>query len=304
MYIGIDLGGTTIQGGLVDAKGHIHFKLTHKTPKTGGVDAIVKSIDHLIDGLLARASTPIEALGIGIPGLVNYQRDAVITCKNLNWDHVDLVKRMKKRPFPLRLDNDANAATYAEFKFGSLRGVKNGLMLTLGTGIGGGVIINGQDYRGSHGLGFEVGHMVIGDNFYTCNCGKKGCFETFASATALVKYVEKALEEGQETSLKASTLSARAIVEASKTGDKLAGHAFERLIHYLALGIGNLINLLDPEIIALGGGLSGAGDDLLKPLKEQLASQLFVEDYTHSQLVLASMGNDAGIVGAAFVGMV
>ena len=304
MYIGIDLGGTTIQAGLVDLKGQMLFKNSVATPKDHNVASVVAVIDALIDECIEKTESPVLSIGIGIPGLVNYERDMVLTCKNLNWEFVPLVKMMKNRDIPVLLDNDANAATYAEYKFGSLQGVHNGIMLTLGTGIGGGVIVNGTDYRGSFGMGFEVGHMVIGDNFYDCNCGRTGCFETFASATALIKYTQHLLSQGKNSVLNTlDKLTAKDIIEASKEGDQVASEAYDRLISYLATGIVNLINLFDPEKIAIGGGLSGAGDYLLTPLKKKVKAQLFISDQAHAELLLATMKNDAGIVGAAFVGV-
>lgn len=303
MYIGIDIGGTTIQAGLVNLEGKILHKKSLQTPTDYKVETIVSLLDDLIDECLEKAATPVLSIGIGIPGLVNFERDAVLTCKNLNWDFVPLVKLMKNREMPLLLDNDANAATYAEYKLGSLQGVHNGIMLTLGTGVGGGIIVNGKDYRGSYGMGFEVGHVVIGDNFYTCNCGRTGCFETFSSATALIKYANHLLDQGRTSSLSSlEKISAKDVIDASKDGDELAIEVYDRFINYLAIGIVNLINLFDPEKIALGGGVSGAGDYLLTPLKKKVEEQLFLSDHPHAEIVLASMKNDAGIVGAAFVG--
>ena len=301
MKIGIDLGGTTIHGGLVDHHGVIVKKLSFQTPQNYEVQAIVSIMDQMIDEF-CEYSKEVSGIGIGIPGLVSKNMQEVLTCKNLNWTEVPLVKLMKKRPMPIYLDNDANVAALAEFKLGSLKNTKNSMMLTLGTGVGGGIVLNDHMYRGSHGLSFEVGHMVIGDNFYDCNCGRNGCFETFASATAMVKYAKKLLEEGHASSLSdLDHMDARAIIEASKLGDELSVKVFDRLIHYLSVGIINLINLFDPEIIAIGGGLSGAGEYLLKPIRDKVNSMIFMEGHPSAQIVLATMENDAGIIGAALV---
>jgi glucokinase len=301
MKIGIDLGGTTIHGGLVDRHGVIVKKLSFDTPDDYDVQAIVSIMDQMIDEF-CEFSDAVSGIGVGIPGLVSKNMQEVLTCKNLKWTDVPLVRLMKKRAMPIYLDNDANVAALAEYKLGSLKNTQNSMMLTLGTGVGGGIVLNDQMYRGSNGLSFEVGHMVIGDNFYDCNCGRSGCFETFASATAMVKYAKKLLSEGQTSTLSdLNHLDAKAIIEASKLGDELSITVFNRLIKYLSIGIVNLINLFDPEIIAIGGGLSGAGDYLLKPLREKVKSMLFMADHPSAEIVLATMENDAGIIGAALV---
>ena len=191
MIIGIDVGGTNIKSGLLDMENNLVFDGSRPTGTTQ--DEIINNLAEIINELKDKAkseyNSSIEGVGIGVPGVVNKGLDHVFKCTNLGWFDIPLTQILKeKTSFSVYLDNDANLAALAEHYIGSLKDVDTGVLLTLGTGVGGGVIINGRPYRGGNGLGLELGHMVIGDNFFNCSCGKNGCFETFASATAIVKH--------------------------------------------------------------------------------------------------------------------
>lgn len=315
MTIGVDLGGTNIAAGLVDSSGMLVHAIKRPTGTHRGRACIVEDICQMCLELVTEAearglSTP-QAIGIGVPCVVDKDMALIHRAANLGagWDDVPL-KQLVEAATGLKtwLDNDGNLAGLAEYHAGALKGVQNGILLTLGTGIGGGFIFNGKLYRGSYGLAPEVGHMVIGENFYNCNCGKNGCFETFASATAVIRYAEKLIAEGQypqsilyDASRKGQ-LNAHRIFEAAKTGDALGFAVVDRMTTYLASGIVSLINLMDPEVIALGGGVAYAGDFLMDMVKEKVQKNLFMQDFPTARFALASMGNDAGIIGAAMLG--
>lgn len=305
MLIGLDLGGTNIAAGLVNEKGELLYKKSVPTGATRPSEEVIKDIYVLLNELVDYADEPVKAIGIGVPGLVNKDMSIVLTCKNLNWEHVPLMAGLKNLNIPVAIDNDANVAAYAEYKIGSMSGVDNAVMLTLGTGVGGGIILNGQEFRGGFGLGSELGHMVVGPNFYDCNCGKNGCFETFASATAIIKYAEHLIETTELPSKlrEYDQITAKDVIDLSKEEDVIASETFARFIQYLATGIVNIINLIDPNKIALGGGVSGAGDYLLTHLNKAIEKQLFLKDYDSAEIVISSLGNDAGIIGAALLAM-
>ncbi len=315
MTIGVDLGGTNIAAGLVDEAGKLIYSVKRPTDTSRGREAIVADMCAMCMELVAEAEKRglprPAAVGVGVPCVVDKSMAFIHTAANLGsgWDDVPL-KRVMEDVTGLKvwLDNDGNLAGLAEHQAGALQGVENGLLLTLGTGIGGGFILNGKLFRGSHGLAPEVGHMVIGENFYDCNCGKNGCFETFASATAVIRYAEKLVREDQyptstlHTASLMGHLNAHTIFEAAKAGDPLGVAAVDRLTTYLALGIVNLINLMDPEVIALGGGVAHAGDFLLDQVKRKVSDGLFLQDFPTARFELAQMGNNAGIIGAAMLG--
>jgi len=303
MLIGIDLGGTNIAAGLVNKAGEMVFKKSIPTLADRPSEELIKDIYLLIDELRDSTEETIEAVGIGIPGLVNKDMSVVLACANLHWSHVRLMDGLKNLNLPIAIDNDANVAAYAEYKIGSLKGVSNGTMITLGTGVGSGIIIDNNEVRGGQGIGAEVGHMIIGDNFYDCNCGSNGCFETFASATAIIKYAEHLVETTELPSKlrDLDKITAKDVIDFSKEEDVIASQTYERFIKYLARGIVNVMILLDPQRISLGGGVSGAGDYLLNRLKKEVEKQYFLSEFSNTEIVISELGNDAGIIGAALL---
>lgn len=311
MYIGVDIGGTNVTAGLVSNDGNILLQKRCPTLPSRGLDTVIKDIVNLIKDVINQAPNCEEVLGIGIgvPGVADKLTGNVISCVNLGWKNVPLGKTLEKEfNKPIYIDNDASVAALAEFENGALKGTQNSILITLGTGVGGGFIINGKLYGGTNNVGSEIGHMVIGENFYNCNCGKNGCFETFSSATALIKYTRKLMEETNENTTigdfigdDLDKLDAKIIFDCAKAGDKLALSSVNRLIDYLVIGITNLINLLDPEVIALGGGISKAGDYLLELIENKISDKILFKDLDYSKIVLAEHGNDAGIIGSAML---
>ncbi len=313
MLLGIDLGGTTIKAGIVNDNGSIILQDFCATNVQLGFEHIVNDITGLVNNLLAKADmniNNIQSIGIGIPGLTDSKTGNVIYCTNLAWENVPLAERLQARfGIPVNIENDATVAALAESLFGSTKGVPNSVFLTLGTGIGGGIIINGKVYSGSHGAGSEIGHMIVGENFYSCNCGKNGCLETFASATAINKYAAQLIKEGRtNTTLiemcKGNTdyISARMVFDAAKSGDEVAIEVVTRMVKYLSIGIINIYNMLDPDVITLGGGVAKAGQYLLDLVKKQTEKYVFNANVKYGDITLAQLGNEAGIIGAAFLG--
>ncbi len=308
MYIGIDLGGTNIAGGLVRKSGDVVQIKSVPTGKERGFEAVAEDILKLIKTLMKEAKEPIEGVGIGVPGVVDKDLSMIFYCTNLSWYDKDLGKTLSQAlGIPVFVDNDANLAALAEVEAGSLKGAKAAVMLTLGTGIGGGVAVDGNILRGAHGLGSEIGHMIIGENFYDCNCGNNGCFETFSSATAVIKYAEKLVQDKVypdsilNTVYSQRGLNAKTVIDAAKAGDPLGMDAFERLVKYLAIGVVNIINLFDPEKISFGGGVAHSGPFLLDKVRETVSKMVFIKNFPSAELVLAELGNDAGVIGAAML---
>lgn len=312
MYIGIDIGGTSIKGGIVDIRGNIVKKITTETRVEEGYDVVRDDIYILVDDLMKESKKmgyDILSIGIGVPGIVDVNNDYIINCTNLKWSCVPLGIDMKhKYNIPIYIDNDATVAGIAENVQGITKGFDNSIFVTLGTGVGGGIIINGKVYSGSHNKGSEIGHMVIGDNFYNCNCGNNGCLETFASATAIVKYTKKLIEEGDSNEEfndaingNLHNIDTKLVFDMAKKGNVIAIKSVNRMLKYLSIGLGNLINLLDPDIIAIGGGVSKAGEYLIENLNDRIKKYLIFDQGETTKIVLSKLGNDAGIIGAGLL---
>ncbi|MTI71543.1 MAG: ROK family protein [Firmicutes bacterium] len=305
MFIGIDIGGTSIKSGLLNSFGDVILKKEIPINKSDDYEVIESQIINIIKILLDESKKNgenVKSIGIGIPGIADKDSDKVIYCTNLGWRNVPLGINIKKHfKIPVHIDNDATVAAIAENVKGVTKKYDNSIFITLGTGVGGGIIINKKVYSGSHNKGSEIGHMVVGENFYDCNCGNNGCLETFASATALIKYTKKLINEGESTILTKENLNAKVIFDAAKNKDILANMAVDRMVKYLSIGMGNLINLLDPEIIALGGGVSKAGDYLLEKIENNVSKYLVFNEGKTTDIAIAKLSNDAGIIGAGML---
>lgn len=308
IYIGIDLGGTDIKAGIVGEDGQIIDKAITPTPVKEGHLAVVESIYTLIEELKEKNveyAQSIEALGIGIPGVCNAEGH-VYYATNLFWREVPLGDLLREKTgLPVFIENDATVAAMGEASSGATKGMKNSVFLTLGTGVGGGIIINDRVYSGNHGIGSEIGHIIVGENFYDCNCGNNGCLETFTSATALIKHTKMLLEDDKDSLIlkkvnnNTELIDAKVIFDCAKEGDKIALEGVNRLVKYLSIGIGSIINMLDPEVIAIGGGVSKAGDYLIGKLEKEIPKHIWLKAMNLTKIVLARLGNDAGIVGSA-----
>lgn len=308
--IGIDLGGTNIAVGLVDENRKVVALVEEPTNLPKSAEELAADIFCLAERLLrenGRMFTQVKSVGIGIPGTVNQETDTVEYANNFGFKNVPFVKMLKEKfPCPLYAENDASAAAWGEYLAGAGRESHSMVAVTLGTGVGGGIILNGKIWRGENGAAGELGHMVIRNGGRSCTCGRRGCLEAYASATALVSQAQKAMEEDRNSLLwslctgKKETINGRMVFEAVGKNDETAAKVLNELIGYLAEGAANIINILQPEVLCIGGGLSGAKEELLRPLREQ-TEQLVYSRYSkkNTRLVLAELGNAAGIIGAA-----
>ncbi len=306
-YVGIDVGGTGVKAGVVDDNGQIIAKASVKTAVEKGADAVMEDMAQVAGMAVEQAGLEmeqIEAIGIGIPGVLDPATGVVPFCTNLGWHQVPVIERMHELTGrPIFVDNDATVAALAESVAGISAGVKNSVFLTLGTGVGGGIVLDGKVYSGSHGVASELGHQITHAGGEKCTCGNRGCWERYASATALIRMGKEAAKAHPESALaKFEDLTAKDVVDSAKAGDEAALAVFDQYTEELAMGMVNIINYLDPEIIAIGGGVSAAGEFLLEPVREKLKKYVFYKDLPYAEIKLATMGNDAGIVGAAMLG--
>lgn len=312
VYIGIDLGGTNIKAGVVDEAGKILSKVDCQTKIERGYGPVIQDMAALALKAVEKCSKTLDdvaAVGIGVPGIADPETGVVPFCTNLGWHEVPLRDEMHKYiSKPVFIDNDATVAALAESVAGVSKGCKNSVFLTLGTGVGGGIVIDGKVFSGSHGVASELGHTIVVVGGEPCTCGNRGCWERYASATALIRMGKQAAVEHPECAIarhvngNLERISAKTVIDCAKAGDPAAKKVFDEYAAYLAVGIVNIINTLDPEIVALGGGVSAAGDFLLKAVREQLAPMIFYKTMPYARIELATLGNDAGIIGAAMLG--
>lgn len=311
MYIGVDLGGTNLVTGLVNKEGQILDHVSVPTEVELGSEGIINRISESVKLLLSNNSLEkdsISSIGIGIPGIAD-SNGVVIECVNLKWKNVDIKSELEALTgIKVFVGNDATVAGIAEAYLGSLKGANTAALLTLGTGVGGGFIVDGKVYSGKRGIASEVGHMVVGENFYDCNCGRNGCLETFSSATAVVKYAKKLVSETELVTPfveayrnNLESISCKAVFDYSKENDMVAFAVANRLAKYLAKGIVNLVVLLDVDMIAIGGGVAAAGNYLIELIEKEVEKERIFRDLPAPKILLAKMGNDAGIIGAAML---
>lgn len=315
MYrLGIDLGGTNIVAGVVDEEYNIVAKASCKTDVPRPEKEICDSMAEVALEAIKNANITIddvESIGIGVPGAVNPETGVIEYSANLFFHNWSVVEMMEERlNTKVKIENDANAAALGEYLAGSAKGAKNAVAITLGTGVGGGIIIDGKIYSGSNYAGAELGHMVIVKGGKDCACGRHGCWEAYASATGLINLTkEKILTEKPEFSymLKLcdddiSNVSGRTAFDAMAEGDPLAKQVVEEYISYLATGIVNIINIFQPDVLCIGGGVSNQGENLLAPLRSIVESERYTK-HNDKQTVICkcSLGNDAGIIGAAYL---
>ena len=310
-YLGIDLGGINIAAAVVTEEGEILARGKVSTPRSGA-EAVAAAMAEAARQAVENAHLSmenIESVGIGSPGTIDPENGIVEYWSNLDFHHVPLVSMVSERlGRPVLIENDANAAALGEYAAGAGKGSKSMIAITLGTGVGGGAVLDGKLYTGFNYAGLEVGHIVIEYNGRLCTCGRRGCFETYASATAIIKRARERMEGNRESLLwklcdgNPDKVEARTVFDAAGQNDLLARELVEEYESYLACGVTNLINTFQPEIFCVGGGVAGAGETLLAPVREILDR----EDYArHNQrrtrLMLAQLGNDAGIIGAAML---
>lgn len=300
---GIDIGGTSVKCGLFDVKGEVLDKWEIKTRTEENGKNIIPDVAEAINHKISEkqlVKEEIAGVGIGVPGPVNEEGD-ILCAVNLHWGYVKLVEEMEKLiGLPVKAGNDANVAALGEMWKGGGAGYHNVVMVTLGTGVGGGIIINGQIVTGSHGAGGEIGHVHVDDSMEeACNCGNKGCLEQVASATGIVRLANARLAADAEPSvLREGEVSAKSVFDAVKAGDKVAMEIAESFGKYLGSALSVIAGVVDPEVFVIGGGVSKAGDILLDYIRKNYKKYAF-SACKEAVFALAELGNDAGIFGAA-----
>lgn len=311
--IGVDLGGTNIAVGIVDESYKIVKKGSVPTLAQRGPEAIIRDMAALCKKLLSEcgiSTADIEGAGIASPGTVNPTTGIVEYANNIKFSNFPLValfaKEMGISEDCVKIGNDANLAALGEAVAGAAKGTSSSVMITLGTGVGGGVILNGTVLTGCAFGGAELGHAVVEYNGRPCSCGRNGCLEAYCSATALIKMTKEKMEVSPESLMHAicaedgGRVSGRTAFSAMKKGDRAAAEVVDTFIGYLACGVANLINIFQPEVFTIGGGISGEKDYLMIPLKEKVSQEVYSADNTlKTDLRVAELGNDAGIIGAA-----
>lgn len=311
-YLGIDLGGTNTKAGIVDEQGNILSKDRIKTFADRDQYAIVHDMGALGKRVIEASGVPmseITAIGVGSPGTSNNDTGELIFTGNLSFRHMPMRAEFRKMlDLPFYIGNDANVAALAESVAGAAKGSESSVTITLGTGVGGGFIIHDRIYSGFNQAGCEIGHNVVVAGGEPCTCGRRGCFEVYSSATALIRETLRAAEAHPESVLhrliaeNGGHADGRTAFVAMRAGDTAGARVVENYIEMLAESLANVINNLMPQVIAIGGGVSHEGDALLVPVRERTLARAFLaETVERPRIVLAQMGNDAGIVGAAMM---
>jgi len=311
MYsIGVDIGGSKIAAGVVKDDYTLVSKKALPFPHTGEPKDSIATIQSLIRDLIEEnhlRTEEIAGIGLAVPGSIDYDRGVVIDAHNLDYHDFPLCKLVGDG-FPsvtVYVENDANAAALAEYYSGAFRGCSSGLLITIGTGIGGGLVIDGKIFVGGKKNGFEFGHAVLLFGGEPCTCGQRGCIESYCSATALVREGRKAADQHHESAMyqraqsDLTKINAKLVMDCAREGDPVACEVYNRFTDYLGATACTAIALFDPEIIAFGGGVSNDGEFLLAPIREYAKKYAFFKN--HAKIVTAEMKNDAGIVGAAML---
>jgi glucokinase len=288
--IGVDVGGTKILAGVVDAGGELEERREQPTP-TASREELLGALDGLVDEL--RLAGEVAAVGFGLPSRIDWRAGRAVASVNIPLSGFDFRDRMNERfGLPVGIDNDGNAAAIAEWKWGAGRGASDLVMLTLGTGIGGGLVLGGKPYRGSTGMGAELGHIVVEHDGPPCPCGGRGHLEAVASGRAA---------DARARELFGPEADARELIRRARAGEPIAADALEEIGEKLGSGIGSLVNIFDPELIVVGGGFAEAGELVLGPARTRARAEALSPAGERVQIVPAALGGDAGLLGAALV---
>lgn len=305
--IGVDVGGTKVLGGVVDESGNVLKTARRDTPREGG-SLLNQAIADVAKELML--DYPVQSIGVSAAGFVSSDRKTMLATPNIaGWNGVNLDDELTRLiGVSVVIENDANAAAWGEAKFGAGIGMKNILMLTVGTGIGGGIIADGALHRGAFGIAAEIGHIRVVPDGLLCGCGARGCFEQYGSGTALMRHARELIAEDSASAKELLSrdngtiegLSGSSITAAAREGDSVALAAFARTGDWLGAGIASLSVVLDPECVIIGGGVVDAGDILLKPIREGVARYMpFAGKHPYPEIIAATLGNEAGLVGVA-----
>ena len=312
VYLGIDVGGTGIKVGVVDAEGSILAQ--GETPTLAGrpYAEIIRDMGICALDVIAQGGFNVDdiaAIGVGVPGVANQETGTVVFCTNLGWHDVPLRAELQKYiSKPVFIDNDATVAGYAESICGVSVGCHSSVFLTLGTGVGGGIVIGGRPWSGFHGIGSEIGHIPMDIDGEPCTCGNNGCLERYCSATAIIRMGKEAALLHPDSMLHAAcgsdvnALTAKMVLDCAREGDDVAVKIFRRYVKYMCLAIDTIIAFLDPEMIILGGGVSKAGNFLLDAIRAALPRYLLFKTLPYARIEIARLGAEAGMIGAAMLG--
>lgn len=311
-YLGIDLGGTNIAAGVVDENYRMVAKTSRKTKVPCPDEEMCGQLAAAAEETLEKAGislNDVPYIGVGSPGTVNRETGVIEYANNLHFQHFEIKKMLEKKiGQKVVIENDANAAAFGEYKAGALRGAKIGIAITLGTGVGSGIILNGKIFSGGNFAGGELGHTVIVANGRLCTCGRHGCWEAYASATGLIASTREAMEKDKSSKLwevadgSLKNVDGRTAFRAMRLGDAAGKAVVDEYIFYLACGLTNCINIFQPDILCIGGGISNEGAPLMDPLGKAIRQEVYSK-FSRKQSVLcrAQLGNDAGILGAALL---
>lgn len=314
MYLGIDVGGTNIAVGVVNENKEIVAKTSNKSPVPCTMDEFCDTMALTARQAMEKAGITLDDIpwvGIGCPGTVNRGTGIIEFTNNLHFSNWPLVKMMEERMGGKKviIENDANAAAYGEFKAGALKGAQNAVAITLGTGIGSGIIIDGNIYAGNNYAAGEMGHMVIVYDGRQCNCGRKGCWERYASATGLIITTKEYMEKDKDSVMwelcdgDINKASGRTAFDAMRKGDATGKAVVDEFINYLGCGLVNVINTFQPDILCIGGGICNEGETLLAPVRAYIDKEQYAMNAKlKTKVCRAELGNDAGIIGAALLG--
>ena len=312
VYLGIDVGGTGIKVGVVDAEGSILAQ--GETPTLAGrpYAEIIRDMGICALDVIAQGGFNVDdiaAIGVGVPGVANQETGTVVFCTNLGWHDVPLRAELQKYiSKPVFIDNDTTVAGYAESICGVSVGCHSSVFLTLGTGVGGGIVIGGRPWSGFHGIGSEIGHIPMDIDGEPCTCGNNGCLERYCSATAIIRMGKEAALLHPDSMLHAAcggdvnALTAKMVLDCAREGDDVAVKIFRRYVKYMCLAIDTIIAFLDPEMIILGGGVSKAGNFLLDAIRAALPRYLLFKTLPYARIEIARLGAEAGMIGAAMLG--
>ena len=307
LTVGVDVGGTKVLGGVVDASGKVLATSRRDTPREGGSE-LTKTIAEVALELMREHS--VSAVGVSAAGFVSSDRKTMLATPNIaDWNGVQLdIELTKLIGLPVVIENDANAAAWGEAKFGAGRNQAHMMMLTIGTGVGGGIVVNNELYRGAFGVAAEFGHLRVVPEGHLCGCGARGCFEQYASGSALRRHAREAISASPDLARNLLArgdgtidgLTGQAITDAAREGDAVALAAFQTTAQYLGAGIASLAVILDPSCVVIGGGVIDAGEILLAPTREAMKRYMpFAGKHPYPEIVAAELGNEAGLVGVA-----
>lgn len=311
-YIGVDLGGTNIATGLLDEEGKIIYKCSAKAGAQRPPEEITADIAATAKEVIEHENIPlseIAGIGVGVPGCFDNNTGKIILTNNMNLSGFYFAPELQKYiNKPVFMGNDANCAVLGEMIGGGAKGYKNVVMITIGTGIGGGFVSGGKLYGGANGAAMEVGHMTVVADGLLCNCGRRGCWELYGSASALVRYTEEYMEKDpgslmHKIAKENGKVNGRTAFDAAKEGDESGNAVVGKFVHYLSIGIADLINIFQPDVLLVGGGVSNEGEYLLGKIRNEVSEKTYAHGLLAVETVIkkAELTNDAGIIGAGMM---